>query len=84
MPKKARPKFNYYELAILSFMRRNRKHAYTTNEIADKVKMNWNTTEKVLRRLFERGYVKRGKIPKGRVVRWKLVAAYERKPITGA
>ena len=81
MLKKGKPKFNHHEMAILSMMRRRKYHPYTTNEIAKNLGMSWHTAEETLKKLFKRGYVKKGKKRDGRTIRWKLISAYERRSI---
>ena len=71
---KTRPKFNHNEMAILSMMRRRKYHPYTTNEIAKNLGISWHTAESTLKKLFTRGYIKRGKKRDSRTIRWKLVS----------
>ncbi len=64
-------KFNSRELAVINVMRRTQR-PLTTNQIAEKSGMVWQTADKALKKLFDRGYVKRGRTVGG-VTYWALV-----------
>lgn len=63
-------KFDSVELAIISVMRRQPKNWYTTNELADRIKVAWETSDKHLQSLHEKGYLVKGK-KKNRIY-WRL------------
>ncbi len=63
-------KFNAVELAIISVMRRQPNNWFTTNELADKIKVAWETANKNLLSLFQKGYLVKGK--KKERIYWRL------------
>ena len=54
-------KYNAVEQAIVIKMRRAQKRWFTTNELADEIHVAWETAEKALQSLFEKGYLVKGK-----------------------
>ncbi len=54
-------KFNAVELALISVMRRQPRKWYTTNELADKIQVAWETADKHLQSLYHRGYLVKGR-----------------------
>ncbi len=63
-------KFNAVELAIISVMRRQPNNWFTTNELADKIEVAWETANKSLQSLHERGYLVKGE--KKKRTYWRL------------
>jgi Mn-dependent DtxR family transcriptional regulator len=68
-----RPRFNHKEVAVISTMRRNRRHAFTANELSVILDISWHTADRILKRLFKRGYVMKGRRHGGRTIYWRLV-----------
>lgn len=63
-------KFNAVELAIISVMRRQQNNWFTTNELADRIKVAWETADKNLQALYQKGYLVKGK--KKERIYWRL------------
>lgn len=63
-------KFHAVELAIITVMRRHPNHWFTTNELADETKIAWETADKALKSLHDKGYLVAGK-KKNRIY-WRL------------
>ncbi len=63
-------RFNAVELAIITVMRRQPNNWFTTNELADRIKVAWETADKNLLSLYERGYLVKGK--KKQRIYWRL------------
>ncbi len=54
-------RFNAVELAIITVMRKQPNNWFTTNELADRIKIAWETAEKNLQSLYQKGYLVKGK-----------------------
>lgn len=63
-------RFNAVELAIITIIKRSPNHWFTTNELADLTKVAWETADKTLKSLYEKGYLVGGK--KKTRMYWKL------------
>jgi hypothetical protein len=63
-------RFNAVELAIISVMRRQPNNWFSTNELADRIKVAWETADKNLLALYQRGYLVKGK--KKERIYWRL------------
>ncbi|HIH25764.1 winged helix-turn-helix transcriptional regulator [Candidatus Woesearchaeota archaeon] len=64
---------NPYERAILSVLLNSRR-SLTTGEIAERSRISWNTAEKYLKYLMERGWVKRSQW--GSRYYWKAIVKH--------
>lgn len=63
-------KFTAVELALITVMRRQPNNWFTTNELADKIKVAWETADKNLQILHKKGYLVKGK--KKERIYWRL------------
>lgn len=65
--------FNWKEIQIIKVLRLNINIYFTTNNIAKKSNMSWNTAKKTLEILFDKGYIERGKMDKKSThIYWRL------------
>lgn len=62
--------FSAAELAIISIMRRRPRNWFSTNELSFESKMAWETANKALRSLYQKGYLVLGK--KRDRIYWKM------------